>query len=147
MTIFGIKMMVKSGLEKIFWNSTSPFSVAAAQCKKNLPRNAELAWLVSRYLIGSWRLKIEQISVYCSAWCHLLMSNLPGDIQCVPWLQNLIFWSSLEAEDCGSKPVHITKARKLEFCSKIQRKQTNREIKSLLIPFIKCWKKYKKYLC
>ena len=58
------------------------------------------------------------------------MSNLPGDIQCVPWLQNLIFWSSLEAEDCGSKPVHITKARKLEFCSKIQRKQTNREIKS-----------------
>ena len=34
------------------------------------------------------------------------MSNLPGDIQCVPWLQNLIFWSSLEAEDCGSKPVH-----------------------------------------
>ena len=34
MTIYGLKVMVKSGLEKIFWNSTCPFIVAAAQCIK-----------------------------------------------------------------------------------------------------------------
>ena len=74
-----------------------------------------------------------------------------GHSVCVPWLQNLIFWSSLEAEDCGSKPVHImylTKARKLEFCSKILRKQTNREIKctpnSWLFLSSNAGKKYKK---
>ena len=53
----------------------SPFSVAAAQCKKDMPRKAELAWLVSRYLIGSWRLKIEQISVY------LLSMMSPTDVK------------------------------------------------------------------
>ena len=36
-TIFGLKMMVKSGLEKIFQNSTMAFRVAAAQCKKICP--------------------------------------------------------------------------------------------------------------
>ena len=30
-------MMVKSGLEKLFWNSTSPFRVAVAQCEKIRP--------------------------------------------------------------------------------------------------------------
>ena len=36
-TIFDFKMMVKSGLEFLFWNSPSPFRVAAAQCKKVCP--------------------------------------------------------------------------------------------------------------
>jgi hypothetical protein len=47
MTIFDLKMMVKSGLDFFFLNSTSPFRVAAAQCKKNLPRKAELPWQVT----------------------------------------------------------------------------------------------------
>ena len=42
MTIFGLKLMVKSGQEKIFWNSMCPFRVAATVQKK-LPRKAELA--------------------------------------------------------------------------------------------------------
>ena len=54
-TIFGLKMMVKSGL---LWNSMCPFRVAAAQCK-NLPKKAELAWQDSRYLwSGMWNFKI-----------------------------------------------------------------------------------------
>ena len=36
-------LMVKSGLEFLFWNWTSPFRVAAVQCKKNQPGKAELA--------------------------------------------------------------------------------------------------------
>jgi hypothetical protein len=42
-----------------FWVPTSPFRVTAAQCKKNLPRKAELAWQVRRYLWkGLWNFKI-----------------------------------------------------------------------------------------
>ena len=36
-TIFGLKMMVKSGLERIILKFHSPFRVAAAQCKKICP--------------------------------------------------------------------------------------------------------------
>ena len=36
-TIFYLKMMVKSGLDFLFWNSPSPFRVAAAQCKNICP--------------------------------------------------------------------------------------------------------------
>ena len=45
--------MVKSGLEFFILNSPSPSRVAAAQCKKILPRKAELAWQVSRYQLKS----------------------------------------------------------------------------------------------
>ena len=39
MTIFGLKMMVKSGLEKIIlkFHVPSPFRIAAAQCRKICP--------------------------------------------------------------------------------------------------------------
>jgi len=37
MTIFGLNMMVKSGLEFFFLNYTCPFRVAAAQCRKICP--------------------------------------------------------------------------------------------------------------
>ena len=36
-TIFYLKMMVKSGLDFLFWNSPSPFRVADAQCKRITP--------------------------------------------------------------------------------------------------------------
>ena len=46
MTIFGLKMMEKSGLEKIFWNYTCPFRVAAAQCRKSCPERLNWSgWL------------------------------------------------------------------------------------------------------
>ena len=48
--IFGLKVVVKSGLGKIILNFTEPLQSAAAQCKKNLPGKAELAWQVTRYL-------------------------------------------------------------------------------------------------
>ena len=50
MTIFGLKMMVKSGLEKIILKFHVPLQSCCCPVQKNLPRMAELAWLVSRYL-------------------------------------------------------------------------------------------------
>ena len=37
MTSFGLKMMVKSGIEFLFLNLMSPFRVAASQCKEICP--------------------------------------------------------------------------------------------------------------
>ena len=37
-TIFYLKMMVKSGLDFLFYNSPSPFRVAAAKCKNIYPK-------------------------------------------------------------------------------------------------------------
>ena len=50
MTSFGLKMMLKCGLEISFLNLMSPFKVAAAQqCSaKASPRKAELARQASR---------------------------------------------------------------------------------------------------
>ena len=50
MTIFGLNMMVKSGLEKIILKFHVPLQSCCCPVQKNLPRKAELAWLVSRYL-------------------------------------------------------------------------------------------------
>ena len=41
---------MKSGLDFFYFEIPLATRVAAAQCKKNLPRKAELAWQVSRYL-------------------------------------------------------------------------------------------------
>jgi hypothetical protein len=49
MTIFGLKVMVKSGLEKIILKIDVPLQNRCCPVQKNLPRRAELAWLVSRY--------------------------------------------------------------------------------------------------
>jgi hypothetical protein len=50
MTIFGLKVMVKNGLEKIILKFHVPVQICCCPVQKNLPRRAELAWLVSRYL-------------------------------------------------------------------------------------------------
>ena len=49
-TIFGLKMMVKSGLEFFILKSYVPLQSCCCPVQKNLPRKAELAWQVSRYL-------------------------------------------------------------------------------------------------
>ena len=54
MTIFGLKMMVKSGLEKFILKFHVPLQSCCCPVQKNLPRKAELAWLVSR---GTWNFK------------------------------------------------------------------------------------------
>ena len=48
-TIFYSKMMVKSGLDFLLWDSPSPFRVASSQCK-NICSEWQLAWQLSRYL-------------------------------------------------------------------------------------------------
>ena len=59
MTIFGLKVMVKSGLEKIILKFHVPLQSCYGPVQKNLPREAEFAWLVSRYLLrGKWNFKI-----------------------------------------------------------------------------------------
>ena len=49
-TIFGLKMMVKSGLEFFILKSYVPLQSCYCPVQKNLPRTAELAWQVNRYL-------------------------------------------------------------------------------------------------
>ena len=59
MTIFGLKMMMKSGLEKIILKFHVHLQSCCSPMQKNLPRKAELAWLLSRYLWrGTWNFKI-----------------------------------------------------------------------------------------
>ena len=50
LTIFYKKMMVKSGLELFILKFTKPLQSCCCPVQKNLPRKAELAWQVSRYL-------------------------------------------------------------------------------------------------
>ena len=50
MTIFGLKVVVKSGVEKIILKFHVPLQSCCGPVQKNLPSKAELAWLVSRYL-------------------------------------------------------------------------------------------------
>jgi hypothetical protein len=49
-TIFGLKMMVKSGLEFFILKSYVPLQSCCCPVQKNLPIMAELAWQVSRVL-------------------------------------------------------------------------------------------------
>jgi hypothetical protein len=48
--IFDLKMMMKSGLEFFVLKLTEPLQGCCCPVQKNLPRKAELAWQVSRYL-------------------------------------------------------------------------------------------------
>jgi hypothetical protein len=43
MTIFGLKMMVKSGLEFFILKLNEPLQICSSSAQKNLPRKAELA--------------------------------------------------------------------------------------------------------
>ena len=49
-TIFGLKMMMKSGLEKFILKFHHSLQSCCCPVQKNLHRKAELAWQVSRYL-------------------------------------------------------------------------------------------------
>ena len=48
--IFGLKMMVESGLEFSILKFTELLQIYCCLVQKHLPRKAELAWQVSRYL-------------------------------------------------------------------------------------------------
>ena len=57
MTIIGLKMMVKSGLE-FFFEIPSARSELLLPSAEKLPRKAKLAWLGSKYLWrGMWNFK------------------------------------------------------------------------------------------
>jgi hypothetical protein len=49
-TIFGLKITVKSGLEKFILKFQDGLQSCCCPVQKNLPRKAELAWQVRRYL-------------------------------------------------------------------------------------------------
>ena len=58
MTIFGLKMMVKSGLEFFILKLNEPLQICSSSAQKNLPRKAELAWQVSRRGLFNFKIKI-----------------------------------------------------------------------------------------
>ena len=61
MTIFGLKMKVKSGLEFFMFILNEPLQSCCCPVQKNQPRKAELAWQVSSYLWrGSFNFKIKK---------------------------------------------------------------------------------------
>ena len=85
-TIFGLKMIVKSGLEKL--KIILEFHDGLQSCcpvQKNLPRKTELAWQVSRYLwVPPWNFKINFsrplfIIILSQNWCQISVR-----IFCVP---------------------------------------------------------------
>ena len=87
-TIFGLKMMMKSGLKKLFWNSTMAFRVAAAQCKKICPER--LNWQVSRYLWRPpWNFKI----FFSRPLFIIILSQI--------WFQDLRFYSIYSTSSKG----------------------------------------------
>ena len=53
MTIFGLKMTVKSGLEFFFLKFCAPHQSCWCPVQKKLPRKTELAWLISRISGGA----------------------------------------------------------------------------------------------
>ena len=53
-TIFGLKVKVKSGLENFFLKSNKPLQSCCCPVQKNLPRKAELVWQVSQGLLYRW---------------------------------------------------------------------------------------------
>jgi hypothetical protein len=48
--IFGLKIKMKSSLENFILKFTEPLLSCCCRVQKNLPKKAELAWQVSRYL-------------------------------------------------------------------------------------------------
>ena len=86
-TIFGLKMMMKSGLEKIILKFHDGLQSCCCPVQKNLPRKAELAWQVSRYLWRPpWNFKIIFsrplfIIILSQKWCQIsvrIFCVLPG---------------------------------------------------------------------
>jgi hypothetical protein len=58
--IFGLKMIVKSGLEFFILKFNEPLQGCCRSGQKNLLRRAELAWLVSRYIKGLVKFKNKE---------------------------------------------------------------------------------------
>ena len=92
-TIFGLKMMMKSGLEKIILKFHDGLQSCCCPVQKNLPRKAELVWQVSRYLWRPlWNFKIFFsralfIIILSQKWCQIsvrIFCVLPGskNLQC-----------------------------------------------------------------
>ena len=78
-TIFGLKRMVKSGLEKIILRFHDGLQSCCCPVQKNLPRKAELAWQVSRYL---WRPPLN-FKIFFSKTLFTII--LCQNILCIAW--------------------------------------------------------------
>ena len=98
-TIFGLKMMMKSGLEKIILKFHDGLQSCCCPVQKNLPRKAELAWQVSRYLWRPpWNFKIIFsrplfIIILSQKWCQIsvrIFCVLPGTKNLQWWVWNFV---------------------------------------------------------
>ena len=58
-TIFGLKMMVKSGIEFFILKAYMTLQSCCCLVQKNLPREAELAWQISRYTYLKWHVGFQ----------------------------------------------------------------------------------------
>ena len=65
--------MVKSGLEFFILKSYMPLQSCCCPVQKNLPRNAKLTWLVSRYL-WSQKSSLPIFVTYPLAWNSILQT-------------------------------------------------------------------------
>jgi hypothetical protein len=92
-TIFGLKMRMKSGLEKNILKFHDGLQSCCCPVQNNLPRKAELAWQVSRYLWRPpWNFKIFFsrplfVIILSQKWCQIsvrIFCLLPGTKN-LPW--------------------------------------------------------------
>ena len=85
--IFGLKMMVKSGLEKNILKLHDGLQSCCCPVQKNLPRKAELAWQVSRYLLRPpWNFKIFfSRPLFTIIFKPKMVSNLRKNFLCIAW--------------------------------------------------------------
>ena len=88
-TIFGLKMMMKSGLEKIILKFHDGLQSCCCPVQKNLPRKAELAWQVSRYLWRPpWNFKIIfSRPLFTIIFKPKMVLNLHKNFLCNVWHQ------------------------------------------------------------
>ena len=86
-TIFGLEMMVKSGLEKIILRFHDGLQTCCCPVQKNLPRKAELAWQISRYLWRPpWNFKIFfSRPLFTIIFKPKMVSNICKNFLCIAW--------------------------------------------------------------
>jgi hypothetical protein len=86
-TISGLKIMVKSGLEKIILKFNHGLQSCCCPVQKNLPREAELAWQVSRFLWRPpWNFKIIfSRTLFTIIFKPKMVSNLCKNFSCIAW--------------------------------------------------------------
>ena len=90
-TIFGSKMMMKSGLEKIILKFHNGLQSCCCPVQKNLPRKAELAWQVSR---PPWNFKIFfSRPLFTIIFKPKMVSDLRKNFLCIVWHQKpTVIW-------------------------------------------------------